>query len=133
MSSSRNGSRKLLPSSTFASSTISSSATPFTPSPSPASCEFQETDMNSNVNTTRHSILGRPRRLTDEQIADILEWHHNRKSYKQVARENGVSVNTIKYVIRINGEYKQCAPDERARITERRRRIMAAQKEHNVL
>jgi transposase len=78
-----------------------------------------------NSHATARSTLGRPRRLTDAQIAAILDWHRNRKSYKQVAREYGVSVNTIKYVIRHGGQYKQCDPAQRAFVVERRCQVIA--------
>ena len=71
------------------------------------------------------STVGRPRALTDAQITAILEWHKNRKSFKQVAREHGVSVNTIQYVIRTNGQYKQCAPEQRGPTKAQRRQRIA--------
>lgn len=78
-----------------------------------------------NAPITARSTVGRPRRLTDRQIAAILDWHCNRKSYKQVAREYGVSVNTIKYVIRHGGQYKQCDPAQRVLVVERRSQVIA--------
>lgn len=82
---------------------------------------------------TSKSTIGRPRRLSDAQITAILEWHKNHKSLKQVAREHGVSVNTIQYVVRTNGTYKQCSPEERAATRARRDRVIANLKAHCVL
>lgn len=33
------------------------------------------------------STIGRPRALTDAQVADVLAWHRSHKSLTQVARE----------------------------------------------
>lgn len=52
------------------------------------------------------STAGRGRTATDEQIRRILEWQRTRKTITQVARENGVSTNTIEHVIRTGGFYK---------------------------
>jgi transposase len=60
-----------------------------------------------------NSTVGRPRSLTDAQVAAILEWHRNRKSFKQFARELGVSQSTIQNCIRSCGRYKQASPELR--------------------
>ena len=62
----------------------------------------------------RKSTAGRPRNTTDAQVAAILEWHRTHKTKKQLARELDLSISTVNYVIRINGEYKQCDPEQRA-------------------
>ena len=68
-----------------------------------------------------NSTLGRPRALTDAQVAAILEWHKNRKSMKQLARELHVSTTTIQSAIRCRGEYKQASPELRREVLAIRR------------
>jgi len=70
------------------------------------------------------STMGRPRRLTDAQVAMILAWHEEIadlkvlrariKTQRQLARELGVSASTIAHVIACRGEFKQVAPENRA-------------------
>jgi hypothetical protein len=79
----------------------------------------------------RRSTVGRPRRLTDRQVALILDeyarylaWLALRtsvKSQRQLARELGVSQSTISLVIRSRGQYKQGSPDLRSELPARRR------------
>ena len=70
-----------------------------------------------------NSTVGRPRALTGAEVATVLEWHRNRKSRKQLARELGVSTSTIENAIRCQGHYKQASPELRpsANLTRRRR------------
>ena len=71
-----------------------------------------------------NSTVGRPRSLTDAQVAAILEWHRNRKSFKQFARELGVSQSTIRNCIECCGRYKQAPPElRRAAIRGRQRKF----------
>jgi hypothetical protein len=75
--------------------------------------------------STHFSTLGRPRALTDAQIADILVWHANRVSLKQKAAAYGVSPSLLRQVIRTGGKtYKQPSPEHRAKnlAADRRRR-----------
>jgi hypothetical protein len=84
------------------------------------------------------STIGRPRRLTDQQIAAILAWHEQirawrvlRKAFKtqrQLARELGVSPATISYVIARRGEFKQPSPDRRDGEIGRRRKKLEKQR-----
>jgi len=67
-----------------------------------------------------NSTVGRPRVLSDAQVEAILAWHRSRKSLKQVAREYGVSTNTIQSIIRRNGKYKQPSPELRGAAAMRR-------------
>jgi transposase-like protein len=60
-----------------------------------------------------NSTVGRPRALTDTQIAEILRWHASRQTVADVARHYGVSSNTIAAVIRRGGVYKQASPEQR--------------------
>ena len=69
------------------------------------------------------STIGRPRRLTDEQVAEILAWHQKvvawramgaeLKSRRELAHEFGVAVSTITNVIVQRGRYKQPSPETR--------------------
>jgi hypothetical protein len=63
------------------------------------------------------STIGRPRKLTDEQVQVICAWHaeylawrawgRSLRSQRELARELGVSQATISYAVRIGGQYKQ--------------------------
>lgn len=76
------------------------------------------------------STIGRPRRLTDEQVATVLTWHQQvlawkalrgtLKTQRQLAREFGVAPSTIAHVIRCRGQFKQASPEERSRELTRR-------------
>ena len=76
------------------------------------------------------STVGRPRRLTDQQIAKILKeyanylaWRALRRSVmsqRDLARAMGVSPATISYAVRLQGKYKQPSPDRRQANTKRR-------------
>ena len=71
-----------------------------------------------------HSTRGRPRQITDAQVAAILEWHRNRKPLRVFAAEIGLSKATIWHVIKRNGEYKQPSPEKRELVlSERRQRL----------
>ena len=66
------------------------------------------------------STIGRPRRLTDEQVARILAWHEkilalkalraSLKTQKQIADELNVAPATIARVIACRGQYKKPSP-----------------------
>lgn len=78
----------------------------------------------------RRSLLGRPRRLGEAQIARILDWHRNRMTLQALARELNVSAATLRNVIRTQGAgYKQPPPELRAAAIEavRRRRARLEQ------
>ena len=67
-----------------------------------------------------NSTIGRPRRLTDKQVALILAWNKqilalkamraSIKTQKQLAREMGVAPATIARVIACQGQYKKASP-----------------------
>ena len=69
------------------------------------------------------STIGRPRRLTDEQVAVILTWHEqilalqalraSIKTQREVARELGVAPSTVAHVVACRGQFKQASPSER--------------------
>jgi hypothetical protein len=70
------------------------------------------------------STVGRPRALTDRQVAVILAEHvrfiawqalrQTVKSQRELAREFGVSQATISLAVRSKGDYKQPSPEMRA-------------------
>ena len=62
----------------------------------------------------RYSIFGRPRHVTDAQIEEILEWHRNRETLKQLATRLGLSPATVGMVVRTKGlHYKSPSPEKR--------------------
>lgn len=73
----------------------------------------------------RPSTIGRPRRLTDQQVAWVLAeysrylaWKAERttvRSQRQLAKELGVSQGTVSLAIRWRGQYKQLSPDMRSK------------------
>jgi IS30 family transposase len=72
-----------------------------------------------------NSTVGRPRSLTDAQVATILDWHRNRKTVADFARELGVSKGAVAAAIRCGGIYKQASPERRSAaraVLQRRRR-----------
>ena len=80
------------------------------------------------------STVGRPRRLADQQIREILHqyasylaWRALRRSVmsqRDLARAMGVSPATISYAVRMKGKYKQPSPDRRQANTKRRQRAL---------
>ena len=68
-----------------------------------------------------NSTVGRPRQVTDAQVEAIMHWYYSRKRISQLARELGLSVKTVEYVIRIRGQYKQPSPEKRQAALEDRR------------
>ena len=70
--------------------------------------------------TSRKSTIGRPRTLTDEQVAAILAWHDAMSAWKairtsiktirQFAKEMGVTHGAVTYVIRRQGQMKKASP-----------------------
>ena len=71
-----------------------------------------------------NSTRGRPRALNDAQVEEILAWHKCRKSLVQVAREHGVSTETIRNLIERGGVYKQPSPELRAAARQSRREVV---------
>lgn len=72
------------------------------------------------------SFMGKPRTVTDEQVAAILEWKRNQKSLKQLAAELGLKPSTVKYVIAVNGQFKQPSPEKREQELEAHRLLKKA-------
>jgi len=81
------------------------------------------------------STMGRPRRITDEQVSIILAWHEQiltwkalrgaLKTQRQLARDLGVSTATISRVIACRGLFKQPSPERRGEEVALRRRRLA--------
>jgi hypothetical protein len=70
------------------------------------------------------SIFGRPRRVTDSQVAAIMDWYNSRKSLRQVAAEVGIPLTLAYDVIARRGQYKQPSPERRqTNLSERRHRM----------
>ena len=86
------------------------------------------------MNSTRKSTMGRPRRLSDADVARVLDWHEARqawwaagaslKSRRALAAELGVSPSTISQVIACQGCYKQLSPECRDQEEARRRQVL---------
>lgn len=70
------------------------------------------------------STRGRPRQITDTQVAKLLEWKRTRKTLAQVAAELGISRRAAEYVLVINGKYKQPTPELRQKNLQAQRRKM---------
>lgn len=60
---------------------------------------------------SRRRQVGRPRRVTDADVAAILAWHASRETQRALARRIGLSVSVVSRVIRSRGlHYKTHAP-----------------------
>ena len=82
-------------------------------------------DNPADSSARAYSTTGRPRRLTDAQIAEILEWYQTRLTNTQMAERYGIARGTLENIIRTNGQhYKQASPELRnaARDVQRSRR-----------
>lgn len=64
------------------------------------------------------------RKLTDEQVAAILEWHRNRKTRAELAEELGVAKHLIGSAIWRRGYYKSPSPENRQKNLRERRAMM---------
>jgi hypothetical protein len=81
------------------------------------------------------STVGRPRKVTDAQIARILAWHDDflvwqaerqkLQTITTLAEEMGLSRATISAVIKHRGEYKQGSPEKREMELKMRRERMS--------
>jgi hypothetical protein len=76
------------------------------------------------MSSSPRSTVGRPRRLTDAQIAEILAWAASRRTTGQKAAELGISRSVLTRVISTGGRfYKQPSPEKRtATLSAARRR-----------
>jgi hypothetical protein len=73
------------------------------------------------------------RKLTERQIAEILEWHRNRKTRAELAQELGVAKHLIGSAIRKRGHYKAPSPEKRLQNLRERRALMERLKERALL
>ncbi len=89
-----------------------------------------------SLSTTRQpSSTGRPRRVTDAMIADILRWNATRKlnrplTVAEKAAELGIARATLTILLKSHGQhYKQPSPEHRHAVMdaarERRARLHA--------
>lgn len=69
-----------------------------------------------------YSTVGRPRMLSDAQVARILDWQRTRRTIAQLAAELGVSTGVVRACLSRGGRYKLPAPEQRA-VNLRRRRL----------
>jgi hypothetical protein len=75
-----------------------------------------------NLTAHRSSACGRPRRVTDAMIAEILAWHAARLTLAQKAATLGISTNTLETIVKTGGtHYKQPSPELRQRVIHRAR------------
>jgi hypothetical protein len=72
----------------------------------------------------RFSTLGRPRKITDAQVAEILAWYDQPRTIEQKAKAMGLNPATVGWVIQTRGAYKQPSPELRTeyRIQDRQHR-----------
>jgi hypothetical protein len=74
--------------------------------------------------------MGRPRRVTDAMILDILAWYASPRTVDAKARALGISRNTLRCILQSRGtHYKQPSPEHRYAVLdaarERRSRLRA--------
>ena len=61
-----------------------------------------------------YSTTGRPRKLTNTQVADILAWHRAKLTNGQMAARYGIARGTLEAIVRTGGKhYKQASPEHR--------------------
>jgi hypothetical protein len=81
--------------------------------------------MQTNDNR-RPSACGRPRRVTDAMIVEILAWYAAPHTLAQKAAELGIATNTLKLVIITGGlHYKQPSPEHRIAVVQSAQRRRA--------
>lgn len=73
------------------------------------------------------------RKLTEKQIAAILEWHRNRRTRAELAQELGVAKHLIGSAIWRRGNYKGPSPENRQRNLRERRALMERLRERALL
>jgi hypothetical protein len=89
------------------------------------------------------STLGRPRALSDEDVAVVLCWfvqveawkavYRQLKTRRDLAEQLGVSLSTIDHVIANLGTFKQPSPEQRVSTLEARHRHFAKLRELGLL
>ncbi|MBW4053213.1 MAG: hypothetical protein HIU85_17480 [Proteobacteria bacterium] len=73
------------------------------------------------------------RKLTEKQIAAILEWYRNRKTRAGLGAELGVAKRLIGSKIRRRGHYKAPSPENWLQNLRERRAVMERLKERALL
>lgn len=68
--------------------------------------------------------MSRGRKLTDEQVDTILEWHRNRRTARQLACELGIAKHMVHSAVWRRGVYKQPSPENRERNLRERRAVV---------
>lgn len=76
-----------------------------------------------------YSTKGRPRLVTDAQVAAILEWHRTYKPLRVFAAEMGLKKSTIQHVIDRKGQYKLPSPEQHESVVRERRAQMKSLRE----
>ena len=67
------------------------------------------------------STVGRPRKISDTQVAVILAWYASPRSIPALARSMGLSPSAVDNCIRCKGRYKQPSPEQRGESVRSRR------------
>lgn len=63
--------------------------------------------------SSANRVVGRPRKVTDGDIAEILAWHASRETCAQLAKRLGLSQATIRRVVGTRGRhYKKESPTD---------------------
>lgn len=73
------------------------------------------------------------RKLTEKEIAAILEWHRNRKTRAELAEELGVAKHLIGSAIYRRGIYKCPSPENREKNLRERHALMKRLQERALL
>lgn len=64
-----------------------------------------------------YSTQGRPRRVTDADVAEILAWADNHMTCRQLAAKLGLSVETVRKVVQTRGlHFKTESPEMRLKL-----------------
>jgi len=58
-------------------------------------------------------LRGRPRKLSDEQIAVLQQWQRDRRTARQLASDLGVSLSVVASALQKRGIYKAAPAEER--------------------
>lgn len=83
--------------------------------------------------SSREWAMSGRRKLTEKQIAAILEWNRNRKTRAELAAELGVAKHLVGSAIYRRGIYKCPSPENRERNLRERRALMERLKERALL
>lgn len=74
-----------------------------------------------------YSTQGRPRALTQAQIDEVLDWARQRVSVRAKARALGISISTLRNILKSGGtHYKTAPPELRPQVRAARRQSRVA-------